>query len=77
MKNRMMSGLAVLGLILALSMPSPAAPGNHPEIEAAIAALHNAREHLMHAGHNFGGHRDDAVSAIDGADRQLHICLQY
>jgi len=76
MRNRITNCLAVLGLMLALSMPSPAF-GNHPEIEAALTALHNAREHLMHAGHNFGGHRDDAISAIDGAERNLRICLQY
>jgi hypothetical protein len=65
-----------MSLLLALSSPSPAA-GKHPQIEDALAALRNAREHLEHASHDFGGHRVDAIKAIDEADRQLKICLQY
>jgi hypothetical protein len=76
MRNRMMSCLVVLGLMLTLSMPSPAF-GRHPQIEGALHALHEAREHLEHASHDFGGHRVDALHAIDEADRQLRICMQY
>jgi hypothetical protein len=72
----MMSSFALIALLLALSSPSPAA-GRHPQIEAALDALHNAKEHLEHAAHDFGGHRVDAIRAIDEADRQLRICLQY
>ena len=75
-KHRMMSCFAVIALMLALSAPSPAR-GPHPQIEAALAALHNAKEHLEHAAHDFGGHRVDAIRAIDEADRQLRICLEY
>lgn len=49
----------------------------HPEIMAAIHALEAAREHLRHAAHDFGGHRVEALGAIDAALRQLHVCLQY
>ena len=49
----------------------------HPEIWAAIHSLEHAREHLDHAAHDFHGHRVDALAAIDGALRQLHICLDY
>jgi len=76
MRNRMMSCLVVVGLMLTLSMPTPA-QGRHPQIERALHALHEAREHLEHAAHDFGGHRVDAIRAIDEADRQLRICLQY
>jgi len=62
--------------MLTLSLPSPAF-GHHPEIERALAALHDAREHLEHAAHDFGGHRVDAIKSIDEADRQLRVCLQY
>ena len=58
--------------------PAPAAvPEPHPEIRDAIAALRNAREHLNHAAHDFGGHRVDAIKATDEAIRQLQICLKY
>ncbi|HEX4003196.1 MAG TPA: hypothetical protein VHX36_11150 [Candidatus Acidoferrales bacterium] len=58
--------------------PSPApAPEPHPEIRDAIAALQNAREHLNHAAHDFGGHRVEAIQSIDQAIAQLRICLKY
>jgi len=76
MRKRMMGTFAVLGLMIALSSPSPAR-GNHPEIEAALRSLAGAKDHLQHAAHDFGGHRVDAIRAIDEADRQLRICMQY
>jgi len=76
MRKMMMSCLVVVGLMLTLSMPSPAFQ-RHPEIEDALRALHHAREHLEHAAHDFGGHRVEAIRAIDEADRQLRICMQY
>ena len=75
-KQRIMGSCAVLALMLALSSPVPAA-GQHPQIEAALTALQNAKEHLQQAAHDFGGHRVDAIHAIDEADHQLRICLQY
>jgi hypothetical protein len=76
MKHRIMSSLAVLALMMMFSSPSPAR-GRHPEIEAALGALHNAKEHLEHAAHDFGGHRADALHAISEAENQLRICMQY
>jgi hypothetical protein len=54
-----------------------AAAADHPEIHEAIGALRRAREHLAHAKHDFGGHREEAVRATDEAIRQLEICLKY
>jgi hypothetical protein len=76
MKKKMMSVFAMVGLMLMLSMPSPAFAG-HPEIRAALESLHNAKVHLEQAKHDFHGHRADAIHAIDEATRQLEICLQY
>jgi hypothetical protein len=76
MKKKMMSVFAMVGLMLMLSMPSPAFEG-HPEIRAALESLHNAKVHLEQAKHDFHGHRADAIHAIDEATRQLEICLQY
>ena len=76
MKHRIMSSLAVLALLLMMSSPSPAA-GRHPQIRAALDALQRAKMHLQEAAHDFGGHRVDAIHAIDEASRQLEICLQY
>ncbi len=49
----------------------------HPEIHAALANLHEAREHLQHGAHDFGGHRVAAIKAVDEAIRQAQICLRY
>lgn len=76
MKHKIMSSLSLLALMIALSSPSPAA-GRHPQIQEALRALVNAKIHLEHASHDFGGHRVDAIRAIDEAAHQLNICLQY
>jgi hypothetical protein len=64
----------------AATEPTPApipAPGRHPEIHRAIAALEKARFHLKNAAHDFGGHREAALAATDEAIKQLKIALQY
>ncbi|HKS72210.1 MAG TPA: hypothetical protein VJQ82_03375 [Terriglobales bacterium] len=76
MKRKIFTCCAVMTMLLAISSPSPAA-GKHPQIEDAIRALQSAKDHLEHASHDFGGHRVDAIKAIDEADRQLKICMQY
>jgi hypothetical protein len=90
MKNWILSSLATVAMILALAMPAAPAPKTpqpapaaapaaepHPEIRDAIASLRNARMHLEHAAHDFGGHRADALRATDEAIRQLQECLKY
>ena len=62
--------------------PQPAAapaalPEPHPQIREAISALRNARAHLEHAAHDFGGHRVEAIKAINESLRQLNDCLKF
>ncbi len=75
MKRKTIGILTVMALMMAFTPTSPAFE-RHPEIRAAIDALHNAKEHLQHAAHDFHGHRIDAIRAIDEADRQLRICME-
>ncbi|HTC93394.1 MAG TPA: hypothetical protein VK699_08080 [Terriglobales bacterium] len=49
----------------------------HPSIRAAIRALEKAKSDLQHADHDFGGHREEAVEAIDNAIKQLNEALKY
>jgi len=49
----------------------------HPRIRAAIKELQAAKEELQKAPHDFGGHRADAVQAVDRAIEQLRLALQY
>jgi hypothetical protein len=62
--------------------PQPAAAPaaqreGHPEIREAIESLRRAKDHLEHAAHDFGGHRVEAIKAIDESLRQLQDCLKY
>ncbi len=62
--------------------PKPAPAANaaaepHPEIEAALANLREARGHLAHGAHDFGGHRVAAMKAVDEAIREAETCLKY
>jgi hypothetical protein len=49
----------------------------HPRIRAAIRELEAAKSELQKAPHDFGGHRADAVVAVDHAIEQLRLALQY
>lgn len=57
--------------------PAPLPDEKHPQIRAALESLRNSKEHLEHAAHDFGGHRVEAIKAINEAIRQLEICLKY
>ncbi len=82
--------VAVLALPLALIAATPSGPARpatavsvrsypepHPEINAAIRSLERAKLHLQNAAHDFGGHRVEAIRAIDGALVQLKLALEY
>ncbi|MBV9624173.1 MAG: hypothetical protein JOZ14_09365 [Acidobacteria bacterium] len=77
MQKRLSGLFALFALLLALTPASPAAGERHPQIRAAMRALQNAKQHLEHAAHDFGGHRVEAMRAIDEAHHQLEVCLQY
>ena len=49
----------------------------HPHIRAAIRELQEARRELQTAAHDFGGHRAEALEAVDNAIKQLHQALKY
>ena len=49
----------------------------HPRIRSAIHELEAARVELQKAPHHFGGHRADAVAAVDKAIQQLRLALEY
>jgi len=49
----------------------------HPHIRAALRELREARHELETAAHDFGGHRKEALEAVDHAIQQLDRALQY
>ncbi len=76
--------LILSGLVLgigAMALPAAAQPPikteGHPRIREAIHALKNAAEELREAAHDFGGHRKEALEAVEAARRQLKLCLEH
>jgi hypothetical protein len=84
--------LAVLVFALSFPVAVPAAPRTpqpkpapaaaaaaepHPELRAAMANLREAREHLDHAAHDFGGHRVAAIKAVDAAIHEVDEAMKY
>jgi len=49
----------------------------HPHIRAAIRELEASKKELQTAAHDFGGHRVDAIKAIDEALKQLRLAQQF
>lgn len=56
---------------------TPASLEPHPHIRTAIVELQAARQELNTAAHDFGGHRVDAIRAVDNAIKQLKIAQQF
>jgi hypothetical protein len=52
-------------------------PETHAEISAALTALENAKNHLERAAHDFGGHRKQALKAVNDAIQQLKLAEQF
>jgi hypothetical protein len=73
-----LSGLGFLGSE-ANAQPKPGAEKRerHPHIRRALHELREARKELKEAAHDFGGHREDAVEAINVAIKQLELALKY
>ncbi len=89
-KSACILGLGLLGLVFLIgttmvawnsgvTAPSVAQaqePYHHPRLHQAMDSLQVARADLLNAHHNFGGHRDEAIRAIDAAIYHLDLCLR-
>ncbi len=53
------------------------AANSHRKIHEAISAIKEAHDYLEHAGHNFGGHRAEAMESCNHAIHHLQACLKY
>jgi hypothetical protein len=58
---------------VAVAAPMPA---EHPEIHAALEAMHSAKDHLDHAAHDYHGHRVESIKHLDMAIHEAEICMQ-
>jgi len=48
----------------------------HPELRAARQSLLDARTNLQNAAHDYHGHRDQAIAAINDALAQIDMAFQ-
>ncbi len=74
--------LAGMGLIpISATSPTPAQAvepkERHPHIHRAITELKEARKELEKADNDFGGHRKEAIEAVDVAIRHLERALKF
>jgi hypothetical protein len=90
-KSARLVGLGLLGLVFLVGSTlvawnsgitaPPAAqaqePWHHPHLHQSLDSLKLARQDLLEARHNFGGHRDEAIRAIDAAIYHLDMCVRF
>ena len=69
--------ISVLALMLIVFVLSPISPAREPRphIHAALDALHEARNQLQAAAHDYHGHRAEALKHVDEAIREAEICM--
>ena len=51
--------------------------GRHPEIQAAIRHLREAKMNLEHAAHDFGGHRAKVLEHVNQALEECNDALNF
>jgi L-lactate utilization protein LutB len=72
--------LLVSAAFAALILLGPSAPRasaeEHPRLHAALYEMRHARTELQDAKHDFGGHREKALSALENAISQIDKALR-
>ena len=75
--SRLLGSIAALAFLVC-NLPSSMAGGlKHPHLHHALREMREARVELKEAAHDFGGHRVEAIGAIDRALEQLEVCLKF
>ncbi|HEY2518305.1 MAG TPA: hypothetical protein VGI39_45865 [Polyangiaceae bacterium] len=69
--------LAALGAVVSLDYIRPAAAFEEPRLRAAEGSLKMAREHVAHAEHDHGWHRQQTLQAIDQAIADVHAGIAW
>jgi hypothetical protein len=92
MKKTFCAVLTAGALVFALSLPTAAQNKDnvklqpvrmqakmerHPEIQAAIRHLREAKMNLEHAAHDFGGHRVKALEHVNQALEECNDALNF
>jgi hypothetical protein len=68
--------MAIFIVWLSLSLPRASAAPVHPAMHHALFELQEAKTELKEAAHDFGGHREKALSAVNAAIKQIEVALE-
>ena len=66
-----------LGVVLTFGVQTVYGGERHPHLHVVLDELRDAKIELEHEKHNWGGHRDAAVRAIEEARHQIVEVLKY
>jgi L-lactate utilization protein LutB len=75
MSRWLLAAAAVAALVVFAPMRVSAEP-KHRHLHHALHEMREAHKELKEAKHNFGGHREKALDALDGAIRQTEKALE-
>jgi hypothetical protein len=67
----------VLGAILSFGVQTVYGQPRHPHLHHVLEELRDAKIELEHEKHNWGGHRDRAIGAIEEARHQIVEVLKF
>ena len=67
--------LMFLGVVGTPRMANTVPQEHYPRMRAAIGELRAAREEMERAGHDFCGHKVEAMRATDAAIRQMELAV--
>jgi hypothetical protein len=72
-----LGGICPLATPTANADPSAEKLERHPHLRRSLHELREARKELQTGDHDFGGHRVEAIKAVDVAIKQIEIALRY
>jgi hypothetical protein len=73
----LLTGTAVMVLPSDARQTNPGTPHHPSHMHAALHELKEARTELKEAKHDYGGHREAALKAVDHAIHQLELALEH
>lgn len=74
---KLLSSLLLMCALTAVSCASTTTHADQPHMEAAMRSLQEARAHLANATQDKGGHRVEAIQAIDRAIAQVQRGIDF
>jgi hypothetical protein len=75
---KLIASLMIMSALTAVSCAATTTThADQPHMQAALQSLQQARAHLANATHDKGGHRVDAIQAVDRAIAQVQRGIDF